>query len=894
MLSRLWNLFRRKRLEREMDAEFRYHLESLEAEHRARGLSVEEARRAARRDFGGMPKVEESYRDQRGLPMLETLWRDIRFSLRSMRRTPAVTVAVIATLAIGIGANTTIFSVVNGVLIKPLPYPEPDRLITMSHTAPGVNVADVASAPFLYFTEREQNRTLEGVGLFGAGSATVTGRGEPEVVRRLVVTSDILPILGIEPLVGRYFSESDDSPGSPNTVVLSYGYWQRRFGADPTVVGHSLTIDGQPWTVIGVMPQRFRFLDQQVDVITPNRLDRSRVTIRGYFSQSVARLKPGVTLEQAAADVTSLIPIAIDGFPPDPGFTREQVIRTRLGPNLRPLKQDIVGDVGSTLWVLMGTLGMVLLIACGNVANLILVRTEGRQHELSIRAALGAGWSRIARELLTENVVMSFAGGLVGVGFAYASLRVLLAMAPPNLPRRGEIVVDSTVLLFAAALSLFSGLLFGAIPVLRYAKPRLAAALHDGGRWSSGNREKLRVRGILVVAQVALALVLLVSAGLMIRTFQELNDVNPGFADPAEVQTFQIQMSQAAAPDPERTARRQQEIVNRLAALPGVTSAAYISDVPMAGGGGVAAGLLVPEGKIFREGESPRSTQSRFISPGVFGTLRIPLARGRDLTWTDVYEKRPVVLISENLARLEWGSPEEALGKRVRGASSADQWREIVGIVGDVHDHGLSQPASAIVYHPVLLEPVYNKATYVWRTMTYVIRSPRTGTPGFLDEMRQAVWAVDPNLPLVNVRTMGDILDESLARTSFTLVMLATAGAMALLLGVIGIYGAISYGVAQRTREIGVRIALGAQSRQVQRMFLQQGLVLTATGVGIGLLGAAAVTRWMSSLLFEVSPVDPITYAGVSVALILAAGLASYVPSRRATHIDPIESLRAE
>jgi predicted permease len=464
-------------------------------------------------------------------------------------------------------------------------------------------------------------------------------------------------------------------------------------------------------------------------------------------------------------------------------------------------------------------------------------------------------------------------------------------MAPPNLPRRGEIVVDSTVLLFAAAASLVSGLLFGAIPVVRYAKPRLAAALH-GGRWSSGGREKLRVRGILAVTQVALALVLLVSAGLMIRTFQELNDVNPGFADPAEVQTFRIQMFQTPAPDPELIARRQQEILNRLAALPGVTSAAYISDVPM--GGGVAADLLVPEGKTFREGESPRSAQSRFISPGVFGTLRTSLVRGRDLSWTDIYDRRPVALISENLARLEWGSPEQALGKRLRGASSADQWREVVGIVGDVHDRGLSQPAPAIVYYPVLGERVYNNPTYVWPTVTYVVRSPRTGTPGFLDEMRQAVWSVDPNLPLVNVRTMDDILDESLARTSFTLVMLAIAGAMALLLGVIGIYGAISYGVAQRTREIGVRIALGAQSRQVQRMFLKHGLLLTATGVGIGLLGAAAVTRWMSSLLFEVSPLDPVTYAAVSVALILAAGLASYLPSRRASHVDPIDSLRAE
>jgi predicted permease len=650
-------------------------------------------------------------------------------------------------------------------------------------------------------------------------------------------------------------------------------------------------MEAESWNIIGVMPERLRFPDQQPDVITPNRLDRNQVTLGGYFRRSIARLKPGVTLEQASADVARMIPMAIASFPPAPGTSREQIERSRLGPNLRPLKHAIVGDAGDTLWVLMGTIGMVLLIACANVANLILVRTEGRQHELSVRAALGAGWGRIMRELLTESALLSFMGGILGVGFAYGSLRLLLALAPANLPRREEIALDPTVLVFALGLSLFSGLLFGSIPVARYARPRLAA-VYSGGRWSTGNREKLRARGILVVAQVALALVLLIGAGLMIRTFQELNSVSAGFSGPGEVQTFQIRIPQGVASDPELAARRQQEILNRLAALPGVTSAAYISDLPMAGG--VAADLLVPEGKNFREGEAPRSTQSRFISPGVFGTLHIPLVRGRDLTWADVYEKRPVVLISENLARLEWGSPEAALGKRLRGSSAADQWREIIGIVGDVHDRGLSQPVTTIVYYPVLGERVYNIPIYVWPVVSYAIRSERTGTPAFLDEIRNAVWTVDPNLPLMNVRTMADILETSMARTSFTLVMLAIAGAMALLLGVIGMYGAISYGVSQRTREIGVRIALGAQRGQVQKMFLRQGLVLTATGVAIGLGAAIALTRLMSSLLFEVSPLDPLTYAAVSVVLVLSTVIASYLPSRRATHIDPINSLRAD
>jgi len=468
----------------------------------------------------------------------------------------------------------------------------------------------------------------------------------------------------------------------------------------------------------------------------------------------------------------------------------------------------------------------------------------------------------------------------------------LIAMAPANLPRREEIAIDPPVLLFTLGLSVFSGLLFGLVPIVRYSRPWLGATLSAARRWSTGTGERVRVRAALVVAQVALALVLLIGAGLMIRTFQQLSRVSPGFTDPAEVQTFQIGIPQATEPDPELTVRRQQDILNRLAALPGVSAAAFISDLPM--GGGVAADLLVPEGKIFREGESPRSTQSRFISPGVFNTLHIPLVTGRDMTWTDIYEKRPVVMVSENLARLEWGSPGAAIGKRLRGASSADQWREIVGVVGDVRDRGLNQPVTATVYYPIFGERVYNNRVYVWRSVTYAIRSTRTETPAFIDEIRQAVWAVDRNLPLVNLRTMADVLETTLERTSFTLVMLAIAGTMALLLGVIGLYGAISYGVSQRTREIGVRIALGAQSRQVQRMFLRQGLVITIVGMVLGLGGAAALTRSMSSLLFEVHPLDPLTYVGVCVVLILAAALASYLPSRRVSNIDPIQSLRAE
>jgi predicted permease len=539
----------------------------------------------------------------------------------------------------------------------------------------------------------------------------------------------------------------------------------------------------------------------------------------------------------------------------------------------------------------MGTIGMVLLVACANVANLILVRTEGRQHELSIRAALGAGSGRIARELLTENLVLSFAGGVLGLGFAYASLRLLLAIAPGNLPRLDEITLDVPVLLFTLLVTVFSGLLFGLIPLVRYARPRLSAGLRTGSRTSSPGRDRLRAQGILVVTQVALALVLLIGAGLMIRTFQKLSEVDTGFERAEEIQTMRIEIPFSMAVDAQSVVRVQNEILDMLTALPGVSNVAYASGTPMSGN---AVDLLTPEGRVFTENDRPRLTQFKFISPGYFTTAGIPLVKGRDISWTDTYEKRAVVLISENLALREWGGAANALGKRLRGGFASDDWREIVGVVENVRDSGLAEPPTELVYAPVLVDRFQNIPTRVQRSVAYVIRSTRTSSPGFLEEIRKILQSVSPDLILLRPLTMTDIFRDSTARTSFALVMLAIAGAMALLLGVIGIYGTISYGISQRVREVGIRIALGAQHREVQKMFLLRGLVVTAIGVVPGLGGAVVLSRWMSSLLFEVSPLDTVTYLAVSIVLILAGVVASYAPTRRLTRIDPIESLRAE
>ena len=813
---------------------------------------------------------------------------------RRLLRTPSFTVVVLVTLAVGIGANTAVFSVLNGVLLKPLLYPDAERLVWLNHRAPGIDIANLGSSPYLYFTERGESRTFDAVGLWGKGTASVTGTGDPEQVQTLTVTADILPMLGAQPLRGRVFTQRDDSPGSPATVVLTYGYWQQRFGSDPTAVGRTLNVNGTPLEIIGVLPRSFRFLDERVALLQPFQLDRNQVRVNsGYGWNSIARLKRGVTIAEASADVTRLIPLAIDAFPMRPGNTREQVVSARIGPNLKPLKEAVVGDVGNTLWVLMGSIGLVLLVACANVANLLLVRAEGRQQELAIRAALGAGSRRLSRELVSESVVLGLLGGVLGLGFAAGGLALLRAFASANVPRLGDVGLDPAALLFALTTSVLAGALFGAIPAVKYARAPFGIGLRSGGRALGASRERHRARGALVTVQVALALVLLVGAGLMIRTFQALTDVDPGFVRAGEVLTFGVNVPAALVPEPEGVPHLQQAILERIAGLPGVTSVAFATSPPM--GGDDAADMLVTEGRAGAENVRAGVRRIKFISPGFLETVGTPLIAGHDLTWTDTYEKRPVTLVSENLARLEWGSPADALGKRLRGSSNRDDWREVVGVVGDVRDDGITRPATEIVYLPLLVDRIFNApATVVRRAVTFVVRSSRTGAPGFLDEIRGAVWSVNPDLPLADVRTLGDLYERSLARTSLTLVLLVLTSAMALLLGVVGIYGIVAYIVSQNAREIGIRIALGAQQRAVIRMFVRRALVLAGLGVVLGLGAAAAVSRLMVSVLYGVSAADPLTYVTVCVVVVAAVVLASYVPARRAARVDPLQALRAE
>jgi len=814
----------------------------------------------------------------------------LRQVLRRFGRAPLFTAVALLTLAVGIGANAAIFSVVDGILLKPLPYPHPEELVAVWLTAPGINIKDLNLGLADYLIFRAQNRTFEDVGVYMGSTVNVTGAGEPEQASSLLVTDGLLPILRATPLLGRSFTQADDQEGSPDTVMLTYGYWQRKFAGDRSIVGKTITVDGQPNQVLGVLRQDFRFGGPNLALLFPVKFDRSKTYLLPVNYDAIARLKPGVTLAEANSDVARMLPIVLRSFPPPPGYSVKMFEDARMGPNLRTLKRHVVGDVSKLLWVLMGGIGFVLLIACANVANLLLIRAQGRQHELAIRAALGATPGRIGAELLFENLVLALLGGSLGLALAYVALRVLIAMAPSGLPRLQEIGIDGPALLFSLAASLVASLLFGSVPVLKYAGKHVGVGLRQGGRSMSEGCERHRSRSVLVVVQVALAVVLLISSGLMIRTFHALTTVDPGFTAPEQLQTFRVNIPDIDAKDPERVVRMQEEILQKIEAVPGVSSVGLSMSVPMDGNGWEDT-VFVRDRK-YSPGEIPLH-RFRFVAPGFFKTLGTPFVAGRDFTWDDIYNKVPVAIISEKLARENWNDPSLALGKQVR-ANEKDDWRGVIGVVRDVHEDGVDKEATSSVYWPILAAHFTGSELDVRRYVTYSIRSKRAGSESLMSEVRRAVWSVDPNLPLADVHTLDYFYRTSMARTSFTLVMLALAGGMALLLGLVGLYGVIAYSVSQRRREIGIRGALGAQQRELTGMFVRHAMLLTGGGVMCGLVAALALTRLMSSLLFGVKAADPATFAVVSIGLLSAAAVSSYLPARRASAVNPVEALRSE
>jgi predicted permease len=898
-LTRLWSTIRPSRRDADLEQELRLHVElAAEAEARRRVPPTAGAAPVVTVRAGGVAQAMDALRDQRGLPWLMDLARDARYGLRTLRRNPTFAVVALATLAIGIGANTAVFTVVDAVLIKPLRYPAPEQLVAVWQTAPGAPglasvSGDLRLSASMFFTYADHNRTFQSFGVWYTDTASVTGSGDPEQVRTLVVSNGTLQALKVAPVLGRSLDQSDQTVGGPRTAMVSDGYWHRRFGGAGDVLGRRILVDGASTEIVGVLPAGFTIASDEGDLVLPARFDRSKAMLPGFGYQGVARLKADVTIEQADADIARMVPLWMTSWPAAAGVDPRVYENWHIAPALRPLKHDVVGHVRDVLWVLMGTIGIVMLMACANVANLLLVRADARQQELAVRAALGADWGRIVRGLLVESVLLACIGGLLGLGLAEAGLRWLLALGPSNLPRMQEISLDLRALVFTFVLSLLAGLLFGLMPALRYAGPRIAARLRSSGRTSSESRERSRTRQMLVVAEVALAFVLLVSSGLMIRTFHTLRTVAPGFADAAHLETVRISIPSLLVPDPDRTLALQHDIVDRLAAIPGVTSVAFATEIPMEGIPHDWDDLMV-EGRIYKAGETPAFRLFKAVSPGYFHAVGTRLVAGRDYSWTDLSGRRPFVVISANLAREWWGTPQAALGKRLRTLDTAP-WREVIGVVEDTRDNGVDEPAPAIAYWPSLRESLYGAGrTNVERTTTLVIRTDRAGTASLLDEVRRAVWSANPSLPLAAVRTMQEIYDQSMARTSFTLVMLTIAASMGLLLGVVGVYGVISCSVSQRTREMGIRLALGADHRALQGMFMRHGLGLVGAGVVLGLAVSVALTRMMSSLLFGIRPLDPTTYGVVPLVLVLATMLASYLPARRAAGVDPVDALKAE
>ena len=895
-------IFRRRHLDDDLVEELQEHIEErTEQIMRLENLSRSEARQAALRAFGNPTLVKTRSHEVWEWSRLEALLADLKLVARRLSRSPGFAVTVLLTLSIGIGANTAVFSVLDSVLLKPLPYPQPDRLVTLSLQAPGA--AGLASfrdglllSPSLFLTFAAHNRTFQSLGVWRAATANLTGIAQPEEVHTIVVSSGMLETLAVPPLAGRWLNADDQNPNGSRSVMISYGFWQRQFGGQRSAIGQTIRLDTQSSQIVGIMPRGFKVVDTEFDVLRPcpTCFDPSHQIMEGFGWYGVGRLKSGISISQADADITSLIPVWMDSWSDGPGSNSHFFEIWRIAAAFSPLKQQVIGSIGKVLWLVMGTIGIVMLIVCTNVANLLLVRADSRQQELAVRAALGAGRGRIARELIFESLVLGVIGGAAGIAVAYGALQLLSAIGPSNLPRLSEISLRLESLCFTAGLAIFSGLFFGSIVSLKFSRIGPGPALRGSSRTASAGRDRHRSQNALVVAQVAMAMVLLVCAGLMMRSFAVLLNTQPGFYAPQHLQTMRVAILNSLASDPVTVTRMQNQIADKLAQLPGVSSVGYAADVPMDG--------LEPNwNSIFVQGRDSWGAKStlpmrlfNYTSPNYFHTMGSRMIAGREFTWDDVYNQRPVSIISENLARELFGTAQAAIGKQITYFQPMP-WHQVIGVVEDARHNGMDAAAPAIVYWPTMSANLYGPEPLdAVRGVTFVVRSQRAGSESLTQEMQQAVWQLNSELPVSGLRTMQEIDSKSLARTSFTLTMLGTAAALALALGIVGIYGVISYSVSQRTREMGIRIALGARKRELQWLFVRSALALTGAGLIIGVLAAAAVAELMRTLLFGIRPLDPLSFAVVPLVLVAAAMLASYLPASRVSAINPADVLKAE
>jgi putative ABC transport system permease protein len=866
------------RRDAELGHELRFHAEMLEARHRARGLDPAAARRAARLELGGDAQIAEAWRDQRSLPMLEMLSQDIRYGLRMLRRAPGFTTAALVTLALGIGANTAIFTVVDAVLLRPLPYPEPDRLVTVGdRNAEGFS-SNVGFATVLDW--RERSRSFEHLAMMRSWQPTLVTNGEAERVPAVRVSWNYFDMMGVRPALGRGFTADDDRPDHWRVLLLSDALWRRRFGADPSVVGRTLVMNDREYRVIGVMPASFEPLDAEryykpsADIWAPIGYDlngdsscRSCQHLRGF-----GRLKRGVSLADASVEMNAI---------------REQMRREHPGDYeagslaVVPLRAALTGNVQAALYVLLGAVGFVLLIACANVANLLLARSVTRQRELALRAVLGAGRARIVRQLLTESFLLSAGGAVAGVLLAMAAVQGLAAFAPVTLPRLEHIAIDARVLAFTGAIAVLTGLFFGLVPAWRGAAGGAPPRLAVNSRGSVGGGS--RARAVLVVTDLVLALVLLAGAGLMVRTVAALTRANPGF-NPSRILSLQFSLVGKAYAEDSAVLVFQERALEKLRAIPGVTGAALAGQIPF-GGNGDCWGFHV-KGRMKSNPVDDPCVERYGITPNYLGVMDIPLVAGRGITDADTANGQPVIVISQSTAKLVFGS-DNPLGAEVRtGNATRGPWRTVIGVVADVHHDDLTEPPGPAMY---LAQTQFTDSYLV-----AVVKSRTGDAAGLARSARAVVRELDPSVPAYQVATLSSLIEKSAAERLFVMRLLAGFALVAVLLAAIGLYGVVSYGVAQRTREVGVRVALGAQRRDVLRLVLSSGLSLVGVGVGLGLVAAFVATRLLGTLLFGVSPVDPLTFAAAAALLTTVALCAHWIPIRRALRIDPASALRAE
>jgi predicted permease len=879
-------------MESEMDVELRFHIEAFAEDLVRGGVPLQEAMRRARIEFGGIDRAKEECREARGMTFLESLVQDLRYSLRMLRKKPAFTAAAVLTVALGVGANTAMFSIVSAVLLRPLPFPEPDRLVRIAFNEPGLGLRDVPfSVPEL---EDLRNRAgvFKDVSTIASASENLTGAGHPERLEFMVTHPNYFSMLGATPQIGRLFGPQDFALGFAPVAVISDGLWRRSYGADPNVIGRSVRLDNDPYTIVGVLPPGFRHpgptVSGNVEVFQTAGFsaDPAPPPARGtrFMPAAIGRLKPGITLEQAQARLTAMaIQIRHDYATDYPAHARWTI-------EIQPLQEALVGNVRPMLLVLLGAVILIVFIVSLNIANLLLARASGRQQEMAVRLALGATRSRLARQMLTESILLSFIGGLAGIATAVCTLSFILRFVPPNIPRLGEVRIDWAVMAFALLISLLTGLLFGLAPAIHSTRAAMSPAIREGSRGSGYSTKTSRLRDVLIVSELAFAVVLMVGAGLLLRTLRDLLQENPGF-NPTQIVAANLSLPEPNDPkaDPYLSVTQQtsfdRELLRRMSAIPGIELAAITSDLPttnLSVNGAQAIDALAIEDRRVESSLDLRAEGIR-ISPDYFKVMQAPLLRGRFFTEGDENGKQPVVIIDETTARKYWPT-RDPLGQRVRfGADPTKPWMTVVGIVKDIKSDGLDIDGIPHTYVPIYQNPN--------RDLSIVLR---TSLPAKVLEpqIRHEIQSIDPGLPAFDVSSMNDVVDRSLASRRFSAELVVGFAAVALLLASIGIYGLLAYMVGQRSREIGLRMILGAPRADILKLVLRKGVVLASVGIVAGVVLSACTASMMASLLYGVRPHDPAVFLVAPLLLLVVALLASYIPAWRATKVDPIVAVR--